>query len=526
MTRPLPLVHSISYPLFARYVAWLSALALLGVMLLATVETQAWLASHPGFALHAAEHVAPPGLVSILQAGLAVLLAVGFGALFITGYRVLVVIPRDALNQIDAIGVSARGPFDGASHEIARLAALLTSLASRCAGIESNSDYLERTLVDQSRDSGRALDLLFRASTLFAASAPDEDALRSLLEELVDCVGAQCGALLIHDVAAAELSLPAVLAARGTVRMPAGMTLHRLAAEQGVQRFDATPDGRPALLVMPIGDAVDRYGVLALEVTPKYVLERRQQRLLDTFASLLAVTIGNLLRSRRQRRVALMEERAAIARELHDSLAQTLSFVKIQLARMQAQARQANFADGIDARDWEESLAELRLGVDSAYRNLRQLLSAFRSSVGTGGLAQSLQVIVDDLSAVTRTSIELDCRVREIDLSPEEELHLLQIAREALSNVVRHARANHARVSVSEKGGELTLSVLDDGEGFATDTSDATDPAGHYGLSIMRERSERLGGRIEIGAANHPLAGAAAGSEVRLKFRPGSTVVP
>jgi two-component system nitrate/nitrite sensor histidine kinase NarX len=273
---------------------------------------------------------------------------------------------------------------------------------------------------------------------------------------------------------------------------------------------------------MPIGDAVDRYGVLALEVTPKYVLERRQQRLLDTFASLLAVTIGNLLRSRRQRRVALMEERAAIARELHDSLAQTLSFVKIQLARMQAQARHADFAAGFDARDWDESLAELRLGVDSAYRNLRQLLSAFRSSVGAGGLAQSLQVIVDDLSGVTRTSIELDCRVQEIDLSPEEELHLLQIAREALSNVVRHARANHARVSVSESGGELTLSVLDDGEGFATD---AADPAGHYGLSIMRERSERLGGRIEIGATNHPLAGAAAGSEVRLKFRPGSSVV-
>jgi two-component system, NarL family, nitrate/nitrite sensor histidine kinase NarX len=92
--------------------------------------------------------------------------------------------------------------------------------------------------------------------------------------------------------------------------------------------------------------------------------------------------------------------------------------------------------------------------------------------------------------------------------------------------VVRHARANHARVSVSENGGELTLSVLDDGEGFATDAADAADPAGHYGLSIMRERSERLGGRIEIGAANHPLAGSAAGSEVRLKFRPGSSVVP
>jgi two-component system nitrate/nitrite sensor histidine kinase NarX len=247
-------------------VAWLSALVLLGVMLLATVETQAWLASHAAFG----QRAVPPQLLEILQAGLAALLAVGFGALLITGYRVLVVIPRNALNQIDAVGVSAPGPFDGASHEIERLAALLTSLASRYVGIERNSDHLERTLVDQSTDSGRALDLLFRASTRFAASAPDEDALRGLLDELVDCVGAQCGALLLHDVAAAELSLPALLEVRGALQMRADLAFHGLATEHGVRRFDATQDGRPARLMVPVGDAVDRYGVLVLEVEPEY----------------------------------------------------------------------------------------------------------------------------------------------------------------------------------------------------------------------------------------------------------------
>ncbi len=154
----------------------------------------------------------------------------------------------------------------------------------------------------------------------------------------------------------------------------------------------------------------------------------------------------------------------------------------------------------------EETLDELREGLNSAYRQLRELLTTFRLSLEQSSLEAALVKTVEEFAERGNLGIELDNRLAHIPLNPNEEIHILQIVREALSNVVRHAGASHAKVTLGEDADEqVCITVDDDGVGF--------DPAqsrnGHYGLSIMRERSQTLEASFSI-APREPQAPASA----------------
>src|SRR5690606_5149734 len=128
-----------------------------------------------------------------------------------------------------------------------------------------------------------------------------------------------------------------------------------------------------------------RLGVLLL----RHPLQQRpagwQQDLLEALAGHIATALSLGERRRQQHRLALMQERATIARELHDSLAQALSYLKIQIGRLQ------NLIDRDAGRaPLTEVAGELREGVSSAYRQLRELLGTFRLKVDTPGLEPAL----------------------------------------------------------------------------------------------------------------------------------------
>ncbi|MCY1411787.1 Nitrate/nitrite sensor protein NarX [compost metagenome] len=142
---------------------------------------------------------------------------------------------------------------------------------------------------------------------------------------------------------------------------------------------------------------------------------------------------------------------------------------------------------------------------------MRELLTTFRLSLEQASLEAALANTVNEFSERGGLAIQLDNRLAHIPLNPNEEIHILQIVREALSNVVRHAGAQQAWVGLEElDNGQVAITVEDDGLGF--------DPAhgrsGHYGLSIMRERSQTLGAVLDI-TSRVPR-----GTRVRLLFRP------
>lgn len=228
-------------------------------------------------------------------------------------------------------------------------------------------------------------------------------------------------------------------------------------------------------------------------------------RLLNTLADQLATAIYLEQRIEEQQQLSLIKERTIIARELHDSLAQSLSYLKMQVARLERMQTK-----GLPAERQTEVIGDLREGLNSAYRQLRELLTTFRLSLDKSGLQPALEHTVQEFSERLGFDIELVYQVPPHLLSANEEVHLLQITREALANTVKHAHAHWARVSLTFRQARLHLAIEDDGIGLAHDDS----PPMHYGLVIMRDRARHIDAQLDL----HNRAGG--GTGVHLDMTP------
>ncbi len=247
-------------------------------------------------------------------------------------------------------------------------------------------------------------------------------------------------------------------------------------------------------------------GILLVEMDSERFLEDSEIKILDITAKLLTMVTKFQSNDQEGRRIAILEERAAIGRELHDSLAQSLSYMKIQLARLQTKV--GNLTD--DNGD-KVDLSDLREGLDYAYRGLRELLSTFRAHMDLRGLGYAIQSAIDEFSQRSNLTITLDNRLVNCRLTVNEEFHILQVVREALSNIVRHSGANKVTILMMvKKNDSVEMTIDDNGSGFIP----ADDKYDHHGQAIMKERAHNLGGTIDVMAIRN------GGTRVKLTFMP------
>ncbi|MCC5903443.1 MAG: type IV pili methyl-accepting chemotaxis transducer N-terminal domain-containing protein [Halomonas sp.] len=256
------------------------------------------------------------------------------------------------------------------------------------------------------------------------------------------------------------------------------------------------------LLPISVGDTL----LGTLEVWyPQEQLNDSTRRLLTMLADQLATAVYLQRRIEEQQHVTLINERTIIARELHDSLAQSLSYLKMQVARLERMQQKEASREAQSA-----VFDELRSGLNSAYRQLRELLTTFRLKLEGPGLQFALRQTVEEFSQRMGLTVELDCDVPPYLLNPNEEIHVLQIIREALANTHKHAQAHWAGVTVRFTDARLLVRIEDDGIGLEDDSS----PPMHYGLVIMRDRTATLNGEMSI--ANRP----AGGTGIEIVFTP------
>ncbi|MCW8329096.1 HAMP domain-containing protein [Photobacterium sp. SDRW27] len=260
-------------------------------------------------------------------------------------------------------------------------------------------------------------------------------------------------------------------------------------------------------LNFPIRDNETLYGTLyACTQSP---IETWEQQLLETVAESISTRLRLSQFEREQRRVALMEERALIARELHDSLAQALSYQKFQVAIFEELWRNNDSPEHIEA-----VIEDLKNGLNSAYRQLRELLTTFRLTIDGAGLESALKNTVEEFNNKAQFVINLDYSLSNWRLSPNEEVSIIQIVREALSNAMHHSEAKQVCISIFDKRhNSIVVQVRDDGIGI----DDLTHKSGHYGLSIMKERAVSIHGDITISRVSP------SGTCVELIFIPASS---
>lgn len=206
-------------------------------------------------------------------------------------------------------------------------------------------------------------------------------------------------------------------------------------------------------------------------------------------------------------RITLMEERNTIAQELHDSLAQSIFYLNIQIGRINALIKQGASHDHLSP-----IINELRDTNGLMDRQLRELISTFRIKTNQEGIEASVDKIIEKQRGRSTTELEFNNQIPEFSFSHNEETCLIQIIQEAVANIIKHAGAKHGSILLKEdkESGEIMLTVRDDGVGI-TENPHRTN---HFGLNNMEERALNINGSLTIQAHPH------GGTEVRLSFTP------
>ena len=190
------------------------------------------------------------------------------------------------------------------------------------------------------------------------------------------------------------------------------------------------------------------------------------------------------------RRLAIMEERNIIGAELHDSLAQSLIGMRLQVVMLSE-----SLARG-DLGGVQYEAKSLHRAMTQAHKDLRDLLTNYRLKIDDAGLAQTIANLVERFNRESGIAVFFQNECKSLALTPAQETQVYFIIQEALTNIRRHSQAHNVRIRLDSEGDLYALLIEDDGLGMSGIPEDMGGE--HAGLAIMRQRADRLPGQIVI----------------------------
>ncbi|MBM5571685.1 MULTISPECIES: HAMP domain-containing protein [Deefgea] len=405
-----------------------------------------------------------------------------------------------AAQKVKQGDLQVRAPEDGAG-EITQLGQAFNHMVAELVlGIEA----LEARVAEKTQaltQNQRSLELLYRTKQRLSDQEPNQATFDEVLADVRAVVELEHAAICITETEQAPQAF----------RISVVPSKLSDACEQTDCADCAEAAERPLVAshspVFKLSDGRRTYGIMPIQLKTQQALLDWQQQLLEAVARQIGTALANAKRKQEQHRLALHDERSVIARELHDSLAQSLSYLKIQVVRLENQFPEVQRSDTASA-----ALGELREGLNGAYRQLRELLNTFRLQMNERGLTAALEQTVQEFSERAEHSIQLENRLLGVELAAHEEIHILQIVREALVNIERHAKAQQAWISLAWEGEYIVVRIADDGCGIDENPHKKQ----HYGLGIMQDRALSLHGDLQL------LRREPRGTLVQLKFIPST----
>jgi two-component system nitrate/nitrite sensor histidine kinase NarX len=319
-----------------------------------------------------------------------------------------------------------------------------------------------------------------------------DEMLTKTLDLLVDLVSASRAGVGLIDEETGEWK-SAILRPEGDVD-PDEMAKMLLAGQAVINNGEmmySPPNTTEGLLepgvLLPLQSRERRLGLLAIIGHHESTFTQDQLELFKFIADQLSIAIENSYLFEKASNVAIATERNRLARELHDAVTQTLFSASLI----------ADVLPRIWERDIEQGrtrLEELRELTRGALAEMRTLLLELRPSTLTeSSLAELLRQLTQAIGGRSRLPIDLTID-GEWPLSPEIQVALYRIAQEALNNIIKHAGASQVAINLAFSPQSVHLSVRDNGRGFAV----ADKPAHSLGLSIMRERAQKIGAELTI----------------------------
>lgn len=261
------------------------------------------------------------------------------------------------------------------------------------------------------------------------------------------------------------------------------------------------------MLAIPMLYRGEILGIYNLYVPPTLLYGRDDlDELLNSIGKHLGVAIAKARDEKQNHRLAIMEERTLLSHELHDSLAQTLVSLKMQVSVLDESSGEHR------KKNIHKEIQQLYQGLDKANEELRELLGHFRTPMDERGLVPALEDCVRSFERESNISIFFQNEINGQSLPPAKEVQVLHIVQESLSNIRKHSRAHHVRLLIkASEQGKWSVIIEDDGIGINKPSNNGK-PGRHIGLNIMQERCKLLNGELNIESEAHE------GTRVELLF--------
>ncbi len=279
---------------------------------------------------------------------------------------------------------------------------------------------------------------------------------------------------------------------------------YKAIVEQGLLIHDLNRDDRfsenqlirkefRSLIAVPLLHESNSIGVvLVASITPGHFNDNDLQ-LLNNMGYQISLAVENARLHEQVKEIGTIEERERIAREMHDGIAQVLTFVG-----MKSQAARQFLITG-QTENANDQLLRLEEVARDLYADVREVILGLRSNISaTKDMASNLKEYLSRFSHMSNIKTELEITDGSIfSLPSSSQTQILYIIQEALSNIRKHAKANNAHVTISNCDSRIEITVSDDGRGFST-SSAKQNGFPHFGIQIMKERMNSMGGNLEI----------------------------
>lgn len=285
-----------------------------------------------------------------------------------------------------------------------------------------------------------------------------------------------------------ERSLLAGACACGNLRSDARTRVIPILSHDEAPVRHCAKAGYESVVTVPIRLQQRLLGEFNLFFRTTVLLSADEIELLDALASHLASSLEGLRADALDREAAVAEERALLARNLHDSIAQSLAFLKIQVQLLRGAVQKGQTPQVQGALD------ELDVGLRESIGDVRELLVHFRTRTNTDDIEQALQETLQKFQSQTGLPAQLQVQGQGLPLPSDVQVQVLHVLQEALSNIRKHAGATQIGLEVI-KGEHWRFVVRDNGTGFDTGKHPGQS---HVGLNIMRERAGRIGAEVDI----------------------------